>query len=64
MVKLFVKLLIKLFNIKDYEIIRSSQKKITGEINRLKPTLIVICGGLSGGIIYNLKNYYKIFLHS
>lgn len=51
---------IKLFNIKDHEIIRSSQKKIIGKINILKPTLILICGGLSGGIIYNLKNYYKI----
>ena len=51
---------IKLFNIKDYEIISSNQKKIIGEINRLKPTLIFVCGGLSGGIIYNLKNYYKI----
>ena len=51
---------IKLHNIEDNEIIRTNQKKIVTTINRLKPTLIIVCGGLSGGISYNLKNYYKI----
>jgi GDP-L-fucose synthase len=50
----------KIFNIVDKDIFRLSSTVILKKINKLKPSVILICGGLSGGIDYNIRNAFKI----